>query len=228
MKMIFQGGASVPASRGQSSQTAARGDARPTKSILPFLAALILFFAAGAAAQTTNGLSAAEIQGRKLAWQLLEQQPVTNFTQEGILRIRDAKKTTTDVPIRFQAMVSATDWQTTYKTTTGSNQVELIVNHALANRIVIIFGKGFRDLAQRWIAKQWPCPVQTQRFHSPIQIFGYAILAWNFSTGRGRKFCAATRRAGGCARFWKAPIPIRPRTAIRACCRGLTTRRSAS
>jgi hypothetical protein len=93
------------------------------------LAAMIVFFAFGATAQTTNVLSDAEIQGRNLARQLLEQRPVTNFNQAGVLSIRDAKKTTTDVTIRFQTTVNATDWQTICETTTESNQMQLMVVH---------------------------------------------------------------------------------------------------
>jgi hypothetical protein len=129
MKQVSKGGASVLASRHNHSQRAARGDARPTKLIWPFLAAMVLLTAFGAMAQTTNALSDAENQGRHLAQQLLEQRPVTNFTQAGVLSIRDAKKTTTDVTIRFQTTVNATDWQTICETTTESNQMQLMVVH---------------------------------------------------------------------------------------------------
>ena len=47
----------------------------------------------------TNDLSDAEIQGRQLAQQLiLEQRPATNFTQTGVLKIRDAKGQRTEFP----------------------------------------------------------------------------------------------------------------------------------
>ena len=54
---------------------------------LPLIAA-ILFFPVGAMAQMTNDLSDAEIQGRNLTRQLLEQRPGTNFVQTGVLNIR--------------------------------------------------------------------------------------------------------------------------------------------
>ncbi len=79
-----------------------------------FLAAMILFFAVGAAAQTSNTLSDAEIQGRKLAQQLLEQQPATNLVQSGILSIRDAQGTTTNIPVFFRTLVTTGYWQTSY------------------------------------------------------------------------------------------------------------------
>jgi hypothetical protein len=82
--------------------------------ILSAVAAIIFLVAAGAPAQTTNGLSDAEIQGRNLAQQLLEQTPATNFTQNGILKIREANGTNTDLPVKFETIVAETNWQIIY------------------------------------------------------------------------------------------------------------------
>ncbi len=49
------------------------------------VAAMILFAAFDATAQTTNDLSDAEIQGRNLAQKLLEQKPSKDFVQNGFL-----------------------------------------------------------------------------------------------------------------------------------------------
>jgi hypothetical protein len=106
MKLNFQGRAALL----RGLDFGRRGSAA-----LPLLAAMVLFFAAGAAAQTTNGLSDAEIQGRNLVQQLLEQTPATNFNQNGILKIRDKAGNTTNFLISFQTVVTAKNWQLIYE-----------------------------------------------------------------------------------------------------------------
>ncbi len=91
--------------------------------------ALGLLTAVGAFAVTTNGLSEAEIQGRQLAQQILEQQPAENFTNTGVLLIRDGQGRHAEIPFRFQTAVGAVRWSTTYETTAGTNQVGLVVIH---------------------------------------------------------------------------------------------------
>ena len=132
LEPTFQGGASVLASRGGAWQKAARGDARPTRFVLLSLASVILFLASGATAETTNTLSAAEIQGRQLARQLCEARPADNFTNTGTLKIRDAKKRWQEIPVRFQATVVPTDppsWEASYETT-GTNHLLLTISHS--------------------------------------------------------------------------------------------------
>ena len=92
------------------------------------LPALILLSAFGAFAETTNDLTDVEIQGRQLARQILEQKPATNYSQTGVLKIRDAKGTH-NIPLRFQTSITPTIWSTTYETTPESNQVSLVVIH---------------------------------------------------------------------------------------------------
>jgi hypothetical protein len=82
----------------------------------------ILFSAAGAAAETTNTLSASEIQGRQLAQQLCDARPETNFTQtgffnqKGILKIHDKQGNTTNIFVSFRTRNFSgrfgTDWET--------------------------------------------------------------------------------------------------------------------
>jgi hypothetical protein len=93
------------------------------------MAALILFFAVGATAQT-NALSDAEIQGRQLTQQLLEQRPATNFILTGSLSIRDEKGSHLDIPIKFKAIVTPTNWYSVYQAfpTNGLNE-ELSITH---------------------------------------------------------------------------------------------------
>jgi hypothetical protein len=93
---------------------------------------MILFFAVGATAETTNDLSDAEIQGRNLAQQLLEQTPAKNFIQNGILKIRDKAGNTTNFFISFQTQINTDGWQTAYEarpTTNGVRTVSLQIIH---------------------------------------------------------------------------------------------------
>jgi hypothetical protein len=99
------------------------------------LAALLLFSAAGAGAETTTTLSDAEIQGRQLAQQLCETRPAESLTNTAVLKIRDAKKNWREIPVRFQVVVAGTEapgWEARYETL-GTNLVRLTISHA-ANR----------------------------------------------------------------------------------------------
>jgi len=87
------------------------------------VAGLILFLAAGARTQTTNALSDAEIQGGSLVRQILDQTPVTNFTQNGVLKIRSKQGDTTNVRVSFQTVVTPEDWQTIYEASPSANDV---------------------------------------------------------------------------------------------------------
>jgi hypothetical protein len=102
------------------------------KFILPLLAAMILFFAAGASAETTNTLSDAGIQGRQLAQQLCNSRPDTNFTQNGTLKIRDKNGNTTFLFVLFQTRMAVIDWQAVYiarPTTNDDPSVRLAITH---------------------------------------------------------------------------------------------------
>ena len=88
--------------------------------------AIILFFALGATAQTTNTLSDAEIQGQQLAQKLLGQQPTENFTNAGVLQIRDSQGKRSEIPVRCEVVVTETNWQSTYDT----RRINTNENHA--------------------------------------------------------------------------------------------------
>jgi hypothetical protein len=75
---------------------------------------MILLFAVGATAGTTNILSDAEVQGRALAQKILEQQPTENFTNTGALKIRNKKDKPRDGTVNFETKVRPTGWQTTH------------------------------------------------------------------------------------------------------------------
>jgi hypothetical protein len=91
-------------------------------------ATAILFLAFAAAAGTTNGLSAAEIQGRQLAAEILSETPATNFTQTGVLRIRNSKGTT-NIPITSKTEIGQGDWRVTYSATMGQETDDLVIVH---------------------------------------------------------------------------------------------------
>jgi outer membrane lipoprotein-sorting protein len=134
----LHGGASVLASRDIHLLGPARRESRPTKFILPVLVAMILLFAFCATAETTNTLPDAEIQGHQLAQQLLQQQPVTNFVQTGVLKIRDAQGKRSEIPIVCKIVVTVfvagtnitiPDWQTFYQAALTNQSEYLRVIH---------------------------------------------------------------------------------------------------
>jgi hypothetical protein len=75
---------------------------------------LILLAAAGTVMATTNDLSDAETQGRRLAQQLLEQLPAENMTNTGVLKVRDQNGIKTNLPVRFETFTGLTNWQAIY------------------------------------------------------------------------------------------------------------------
>jgi hypothetical protein len=95
-----------------------------------------LLAAIGAAA-ATNGLSEAEVQGRQLARELLEQWPATNFTQTGVLRIRGGKGKRAEVPVQFQISVTASNWQTVYSTRISGTNHDADFGRAHFGRLTI-------------------------------------------------------------------------------------------
>ena len=76
------------------------------------IAALVLFLAVGAAAETTNGLSDAEIQGRKLAQQLCDAHPTVKYTNDGTILIRG--KTNQTLGLHIETSIGDNEWQTHY------------------------------------------------------------------------------------------------------------------
>lgn len=133
------------------------------------LVAAILFFTIGATAETTNDLSAAEIQGRQLAQQLLEQNPATNFFQNGILKIRDPEGKTTNIFVSFQTLVMTGDWQAVYAagpTTNGARTVILgiVHKHGQPNRY-------FLSEDERGLMKNHPIPSATLNENQTMKSF---------------------------------------------------------
>jgi hypothetical protein len=88
-----------------------------------------LLVAVCATAETTNGLSDAKIQGRQLAQQLCDARPVGNFTNTGVLQIRDGKGKRSVTPVKCEVIVTATNWQSVYETGATNQVVMLRVIH---------------------------------------------------------------------------------------------------
>lgn len=97
--------------------------------ILSAVAAMTFLLAIGAKAEAANSLSDAETQGRNLVRQLLEGRPAENFTNTGILKIRNTNGNRPEIPLRFQTVVNAAIWSTTYETTCESNHFSLVIIH---------------------------------------------------------------------------------------------------
>ena len=65
-------------------------------------------------------------QGREIVAEILSRQPVQNFTNTGVLGI--GKRT--EIPVRFETRVTATNWQSRYEATLSNRVETLSVIHA--------------------------------------------------------------------------------------------------
>jgi hypothetical protein len=100
-------------------------------------------------AATTNDLSDAEIQGRQLAQQLLEQRPNKDFTNSGVLQIRGVNGKRSEIPIRFQIIVTelnSLNWLSVYQAIMTNKEVKLMVMHPpdTGANGYRLFGDGFQ------------------------------------------------------------------------------------
>ncbi|HUA37805.1 MAG TPA: outer membrane lipoprotein-sorting protein [Candidatus Sulfopaludibacter sp.] len=77
--------------------------------------ASILLVASDATAKMTNDSAEAVILGRQLAQRILEQRPVENFTNVGVLKISDANGKTSEIPVECVVITAATNWSVVYK-----------------------------------------------------------------------------------------------------------------
>jgi YD repeat-containing protein len=106
----------------------------------PFLDVWILNFEFSALLVLTLLLSAsgapaadeapdAETRGHQLAQQLLDQRPTENFTNTGVLHIRPAQGPRTDIPLRCEIKVTATNWAMIYDAAVGAGE-GVVITHA--------------------------------------------------------------------------------------------------
>jgi hypothetical protein len=136
------------------------------------VAAMILFAAFDATAQTTNGLSDAEIQGRNLAQQLCETRPTDNFTNTGILQIRGAKDTRSEIPVKCETVVTTTNWQSIYEASWTNKVEKLLVVHTANQSNFYYYDTNY--LNQVPFLKG--IPILGHLFRSPKKISGAEIM----------------------------------------------------
>jgi Outer membrane lipoprotein-sorting protein len=86
--------------------------------ILRVILAAVLFSTAAANAQT-NALTDAEIQGRALAQKIANQKPTENFTNTGVLKIRNQGGSTV-LPLTIKLKINSDDFLTDYDIATNS------------------------------------------------------------------------------------------------------------
>ncbi len=102
---------------------------------LSVILAAMLLLSFAAKAETTNGLSEAEIKGRDLARQLCDARPAENFTNTGVLQIRDGSGKRTNTPVKCKVVMAAVNWQSIYESTqtnaSGNYSPHLVQNMLL-------------------------------------------------------------------------------------------------
>ena len=144
------------------------------------LAALILFFAMATPAQTTNGLSDAEIQGRQLAQQLCDGRPTENFTNTGVFKIKNAEGKTIEISLKCEVIVMATNWGSLYEMRNDWGTESLSVVHEPSQKNRYYFHRDFGDEAvnkslsgdQTFLpfhSDFWLCDLGLEFFHWPAQ-----------------------------------------------------------
>lgn len=108
-------------------------------------------------------------QGRALAAEILSQQPAQNFTNSGVLKIGRE----TEIQVRFETLVTPTNWQTIYEAA-GSNRVEtLSVLHSAQQANAYFSGTNQLprpELSAPFAGSDfWLCDLGLEFFHWPEQ-----------------------------------------------------------
>ncbi len=166
------------------------------------LAALVLFLAVGATAETTNGLSDAEIQGRQLARQLCEARPEQNFTNTATLKVI-RKNDSSNVRVNFATASTATNWSCVYEsvgtavlsivhTFGGENKYFYMpllgdgpMPHSIFDNQYPNNGLAKTDLSFPFCGSDfWLCDLGLEFFHWPAQ----KILPKTTNLKRGREY----------------------------------------
>jgi hypothetical protein len=125
--------------------------------LAPQLAACMLFLTAACAnAETTNGLSDAEIEGQALARKILEQRPAENSTNTGILKIRPASGGHVNLSVRCLTIVTPADWRQIYEATATNLAATLLIIHAPSAANIYFYRPGvFTNLPLSGDAQQF-------------------------------------------------------------------------
>jgi hypothetical protein len=127
-------------------------------------------------AETTTNLSDAQIQGRDLASTLLRQAPLENYTNTGVLKIKDGKGRHSEIPVRFTTVILTDGWTTVYQTLSGTNgagMTNLTVFHQGTNANQYQSNCGGLARADAAIpfagSDFWACDLGLEFFHWPEQ-----------------------------------------------------------
>lgn len=71
-------------------------------------------------------------QGRTLVAEILSQRPTQNFTNTGVLKIRDGNRKRTEIPVKFEIVANETNspgWSSAYETAGTNSHARLTVVH---------------------------------------------------------------------------------------------------
>lgn len=144
---------------------------------------MTLFLALVTRAQSTNGLSDSEIQGRQLAREILEQQPDQSLTNSGTIKIIDANGNTSEIPFTFKVIVTPTNWTAIYSAqTTGlpsASTTFLSFTHSKADPA---FSNDSKELIMPFAGSDfWAEDLALEFYHWPDQ----NIIKKEFKGGRG-------------------------------------------
>jgi len=112
-----------------SSKNDFKSSTRTNMIVRSLFCILIVLGFSNALAATTDQLSNAEIEGRKLVQQILELSPTQNVTNTGVLKIRDGKGKRTEIPLRCEVVVTPIYWLSIYEATSTNQSRKLIVRH---------------------------------------------------------------------------------------------------
>ncbi len=163
------------------------------------LAAMVLLFAVGATAETTDTLSNAEIQGRQLAQQLCDARPAENFTNTGILQIRSSNGSRTNLNFNGQVTVTESNWQSFYyvplKSESGiPDSISLVINssrnqsheylYTPAGACIPVMLKSSETMIPFAGSDFWLADLGLEFFHWPQQ----KILPKTTNLKRGREY----------------------------------------
>jgi hypothetical protein len=101
---------------------------------LPLLLGVALLLGASGPSTKPKPLDPAEaaLKGRALAADMIAQRPAQNFTNTGVLKIRDSKRRWTEMPMRITTLAGGTNWSVVYvagSTTNSAGQQTLTILH---------------------------------------------------------------------------------------------------
>ena len=140
----------------------------------------LLLCAAAANAQTTTNLSAAEIQGRELAQEILSQRPAENAISTGVLLISDGSGNRSKIPIVCRTIVSVSvantnviipDWQIIYQAALTNQTQYLRVTHVTNQTEIYTYSTN----ANAAVPVVGDIPLVGHLFSSSHEVFGPAL-----------------------------------------------------